>query len=135
MKYFGKDVSELTVPEAASIIASTKNPAWLNPITDPESNKERRDWIISEYADRVGLSEAEKMAYIATPVETQRTQMQTDNGEIWDYFIDTVFEEVLRDLQETYGYERSYASSLVFRGGFRIYTTVDSNVQDTLEYY
>jgi len=133
--YFGKDVSELTVPEAASIIASTKNPAWLNPITDPEANKERRDWIISEYADRVGLSEAQEKAYIATPVETQRTQMQHDNGEIWDYFIDTVFEEVVADLQETYGYERSYASSLIFRGGFRIYTTVDSNVQNTLEYY
>lgn len=133
--YFGKDVSELTVPEAASIIASTKNPAWLNPITDPDANKERRDWIISEYADRVGLSEAQERAYIATPVETQRTQMQTNNGEIWDYFIDTVFEEVVADLQETYGYERSYASSLIFRGGYRIYTTVDSQVQDTLEYY
>lgn len=133
--YFGKDVSELTVPEAASIIASTKNPAWLNPITDPEANKERRDWIIGEYCDLVGLSDEERDAYIATPVETQRTQMQTESSEIQDYFIDTVIEEVIADLQETYGYERSYASSLIFSGGYRIYTTVNSEIQDTLEYY
>ncbi len=136
--YYGKDVQDLTVPEAASIIASTKNPAWLNPITDPESNKSRRDWIIGEYCEMQGISETQERQYIATPVETRRTQMQNDSSassQVQDYFIDTVVEEVISDLQATYGYEQAYASSLIHSGGYRIYTTVNSSVQNTLEHY
>lgn len=47
-RYFGKDVSELTLSESATIAAITQNPARYNPITNPEANADRRKkyWTI-----------------------------------------------------------------------------------------
>ena len=41
-RYFGKDVSELTLSECAVLAAITQNPSRFNPISNPEKNAERR---------------------------------------------------------------------------------------------
>lgn len=46
--YFGKDVSELTTAECASIIAITNNPSLYDPYINPENNRERQLTILSE---------------------------------------------------------------------------------------
>lgn len=136
--YFGKDVSELTVPEAASIIAATKSPVYLNPSTNPERNKERRDWIIGEMADTGLITEEEAEAYQAMPVETIKKQLQNDpnsNSQVQSYFVDTVYYEVIDDLCDTYGYERAFASSLLLNSGYHVYTTIDPECQAILDHY
>lgn len=40
-RYFGKDVSELTLSECAVLAAITQNPSRFNPISNPEKNAER----------------------------------------------------------------------------------------------
>ena len=42
-RYFNKDVSELTLEEAASLAAITKSPANYNPIDHPDANLTRRN--------------------------------------------------------------------------------------------
>ena len=48
LRYFGKDVKELTLTEASVLAAIPQNPTAYNPITNPEKNQERRksSWII-----------------------------------------------------------------------------------------
>ena len=46
--YFGKDVSELTTAECASIIAITNNPSLYDPYINPENNRERQLTILME---------------------------------------------------------------------------------------
>ena len=46
--YFGKDVSELTAAECASIIAITNNPSLYDPYINPENNRERQLTILYE---------------------------------------------------------------------------------------
>ena len=46
--YFGKDVSELTPAECASIIAITNNPSLYDPYLYPERNRKRQLTILSE---------------------------------------------------------------------------------------
>ena len=46
--YFDKDVKDLTLAEAASIIAITQYPVYYNPFSYPENNKVRQEYILNE---------------------------------------------------------------------------------------
>ena len=46
MYYFGKDLSELTIAESASLIAITNNPSLYNPYTRPQNNRERQENVL-----------------------------------------------------------------------------------------
>jgi penicillin-binding protein 1A len=63
--------------------------------------------------------------------ETEHYNSRTENIQNW--FIDTVFEEVLSDLVEHAGYTPAGASEALRSGGYRIYTTVDMELQRYLE--
>ena len=43
MRYFGEDVSKLTLSECAVIAGITQNPSGYNPVTHPDANAKRRD--------------------------------------------------------------------------------------------
>jgi penicillin-binding protein 1A len=48
----------------------------------------------------------------------------------YSYFVDTVIEKVMEDLQEQKGYTESQASNLIYKGGLSIYTTQDMAMQE-----
>ena len=50
--YFGKNVSDLTAAEAASLIAITQNPTYWNPFIYPENNRERQLMILKMMHDQ-----------------------------------------------------------------------------------
>ena len=45
-RFFGKDIWNVNVVEAASLAALVKSPTKYNPIKYPENNKERRNLIL-----------------------------------------------------------------------------------------
>ena len=47
-RYFGKDVSELTLSESAVIAGITKNPSGYNPIVHPKDNNKRRKKVLKD---------------------------------------------------------------------------------------
>ena len=51
-RYFGKDVSELTLSECAVLAAITQNPSRFNPISNPEKNAERRMKVLNNMLDQ-----------------------------------------------------------------------------------
>ena len=57
--YFGKELSELTLAECASLIGITNNPSIYDPYLNPEKNKERQEIILDEML---------KQGYIEQPV-------------------------------------------------------------------
>ena len=52
LKLFGKPVSELTLAECASLAGITKNPSRYDPLTHPDNNLARRDYILYEMYQR-----------------------------------------------------------------------------------
>ena len=50
--YFGKEVSDLTIAEAACIIGITNNPSLYSPFINPDNNKERQEAILFEMYDQ-----------------------------------------------------------------------------------
>ena len=58
-RYFGKNVSELTLSECATIAAITKSPNGYNPITNPEANAKRREKVLRDMKSQGFISEEE----------------------------------------------------------------------------
>ena len=146
--YFNKDISELNVAEAATLIAITNAPTRYNPLrenpnedygwgTGMEENKELRDYILGEMLDAGMLTQSEYEEWINYEVQlAPREEVQsTSDGltALTDWHTDQVIEDVITDLQEEYNYTRAYATNKVYSGGYRIYSTMDPDIQQSLE--
>ena len=59
MYYFGKDLSELTVAESASLIAITNNPSLYNPYNRPENNRKRQENVLWAMEQQGWITEEE----------------------------------------------------------------------------
>ena len=155
--YFSKDASELTLAECAALAAMPQAPTTYalvyqvsaNDINDETENLIVKDgdvaYVWNDAADsrmQTCLDLMLEQGYI-----TEKQHAKASKVEIKDmvnpnisalnnntnYFADYVIKTVIADLQEEYGYDYSKASDLVYNGGLRIYTTMDSTIQDIVE--
>ena len=139
-QYFGKSAADVTIAEAASIAAITKNPSRFNPYTNPEEHLKRRDDIILFMQQQGYIAQAEAEAAWATPLNLvekttdENAAVQTD----YSWFTDYLIEEVIADLVEANplnrdDWNREAANDYLHNGGLRIYATVDPEVQSVME--
>ncbi len=131
--YFGKDVSELSLAECASIAGITQYPSLYDPIVNPENNKEKQEVVLAKMLELGMITKAEHDAAVAEKLIFVQNQSSDTMIYSNSYFVDAVIEEVLADLQEEKGYTRQVALKMLYSGGLKIYSTVDINVQNTLE--
>ena len=131
--YFDKELSELNLAECAIIAGITKNPSLYDPFNHPENIKERQEVILDEMCKQGMITEAERDAAKAQPLEYKYEEAQNALNNTYSYFTDTVIQDVIDDLVEKKGYSKEMASWKVTSGGVQIYTTVDLNVQSILE--
>ncbi len=131
--YFNKDVSELTLNECAAIAAVTKNPSKYNPLKKENENRERRNLVLKKMGE-LGLVEGKDLlnAY-DTEISIDDTQKETYETDINDYFVDTLIEQVIEDLTQKYNCSEDLASTMLYNGGFKIYSTVNPEIQSIME--
>ena len=129
--YFGKDVSELTIAEAASIAGITKNPSVYNPYSYPENNLERRDDILYFMHQQGKISTEDYEAALAE--ELVLNQEIRSKSFVNSYFTDMVIDKVTADLVEKYNITRSEASYMLQNNGLKIYSTVNPTLQSAME--
>ena len=130
LRYFGKDVSQLTLSECAVIASITQNPSKLNPISRPENNAERRDKVLRNMLKQGYISQAEYDTAMADDVYSriQLVDAETTDDTINSYFVDALTEDVLEDLVKA-GYTEQQAFTLLYSGGLKIYSTQDPDIQ------
>lgn len=131
--YFNKDVEELTLAECASIAAITKNPSAYNPYTKPEGNLQRRRLVLKKMLELGKITRAEYDKAYKEEVEVDKTQKNDFEIPVNNYFVDTLIEEIINDLSQEYGYSTDTASAMLYNGGCKIYCTLDSEIQNTME--
>ncbi len=135
-RYFGKDVSELTISEAAVIAGITKNPSGNNPISYPENNQDRRSYVLKYMKEQGFINEAEYNEALSDNVydriaEYNETYISAKgNEQTSSYFNDALFEQVLNDLKVELGYTETQAYNALYRAGLKIYSTQDREIQD-----
>jgi len=133
-RYFGKDVSELTLSESATLAAITKSPSGYNPITNPEANAKRREKVLGDMLSQKKINQEEYDTAMADTtavyerIQTANTEYQ-ENLTVNSYFVDEVAKAVMKDLQSELGYSETQAYNAVYSGGLKIITTQDLTMQ------
>ncbi len=135
--YFGKDVSELSVEECATLAGIVKNPYAYNPVRYPEKCKERRNDVIWAMQDQNKISEAEADAIYDHPIKLVEKEVgeaeEVVGDTVFSWYTESVFNEVQQDLMDAYGYSKYSAGMAIYTGGLKIYTCMDPEVQSVLE--
>ncbi len=131
--YFNKDVNELSLLECAAIAGITKNPSRYNPIRNMDENRKRRNTVLMKMLELGYISQAEFDENYDKELVLDNTQKKDFEEEINNYFIDTLIEQVIDDLAEKYKCDDDVASQMFYNGGYKIYATMDSEIQSFLE--
>ncbi len=119
--YFGKEVSELTLAEAALLAGLLQQPNYYSPYANPEAAKARRAVVLDKMAEYGFIGPEEAEAAKEEPIELAGLNRPAEYKAPW--FVDYVTQQLI----DRYGEE------LVFTGGLRVYTTINMKVQQALE--
>lgn len=130
-RYFGKDVSDLTLSECAVIAGITQSPSTYDPITHPDNNKVRRNKVLKNMLEQDYISQKQYDEALADDVyariQTTNTASQADNT--YSYFVDALAQQVIQDLKDQLGYTDTQAYNAVYSGGLSIYSTQNQTLQ------
>ena len=137
LKYFGKDVSELSIAEGACLAAIPKQPNNYNPFADKEANLDRQKTVLWQMYKNACISKREYEDAVAEKIVFVDPNAKNEDGEsqskIQNWFVDMVIYDVITDFQDMYGITQQEASDKLYNGGYEVYTTVDIKMQEYLE--
>ena len=122
--YFGKDIEEINLPEAALLAALPKAPTHYSPFKNEEKAKERRNLVLYLLHDQEVISEEEYDHAINEEIILRDGELTTLRGEYPSY-VDHVIEEAIHK----HGFDEEY----LLTGGLYIYTEMDPIVQRAIE--
>lgn len=130
-RYFGKDVSELTLSESAVIAGITKNPSAYNPVSYPEENAKRRKLVLKNMKEQGYITDKEYEDALADDVYSRIQQVNVEYAETNpnSYFVDALIDQVVQDLVEKKGYTDTQAYKAIYNGGLTIESTQNMAMQ------
>jgi len=121
--YFGKEVKNLSLNEAATLAGLLQAPSRYSPYQDPSSALARRNIVMDKMlkynlinSSQYKKAKSEKLTVLAKKPSTQQPYP-------YPFFLDFVMEQLVKE----------YGEDKVNRGGFKIYTTLDPNIQKIVE--
>lgn len=113
--YFGKDISQLTLPEAGTLAGLIQQPSYINPYHWPDRAKQRRNVVLKQMWENKYISEAELERATAEPMTLAKGGGESAEA---PYFVDLVNDQ-LEKLAD-YNFQSNT---------YRVYTTLDMNLQ------
>ncbi len=114
--YFGKDLRQLTLPEAAMLGGLINRPNYLNPYRHPDRAKARRNVVLTLMRENGYITERQYADAVEAPVTVAPGGSESTDA---PYFVDLVNDE----LQENFADYDFQANN------YRVYTTLDLNLQ------
>jgi penicillin-binding protein 1B len=114
--YFGKDVTRLTLPEAATLAGLIQQPSFMNPVRWPDRARQRRNVVLKLMHDNDYISGQEYEQAAASPLVL--TKQGTESADA-PYFVDLV-NDTLTEKFPDYDFQANT---------YRVYTTLDPNLQ------
>ncbi len=118
--YFGKPISDVTLPEAALLAGMIQRPSSYRPDLHPENAIAKRNIVLDRMLDEAFITAEENAVAKAAPLLVAE---DTGSNHLGDYFT----EEIRKTLIQTYGMEG------IYRSGLRVQTTLDRRLQRAAE--
>ena len=114
--YFGKDIRNLTLAEAATLAGIIQKPSVRNPVRYPDRAQARRNVVLKQMLENSYISGPQYAEAVKEPVIVVRQGVEWADA---PYFVDLVNERLATEFQD-----RDFQES-----GSRIYTTLDPDLQ------
>ena len=134
--YFGKSASQMTLAECASLAGITNNPSRYDPFISRANNKARQELILGEmYKTTETITKEEYDAAKAEELHFVRSEASEFVQEIYSYYEEVVYQDVINDLMEQKGINEKTAKQLLLYGGYQIYSCIDMDIQNILDSY
>ncbi len=118
--YFGKHVTYLTLPEAATLAGMIRSPNLLSPLKYPDRARARRDVVLALMREQHYITSDAYETAVASPLSVSKFPRTSRSA---PFFVDLV----LKELRET------YPETQLKTDGLRIFTTLDTMMQRSAE--
>ena len=128
--FFNKTSKELSIEESATLVGMLKNSSLYNPIRRPERVKKRRNIVFQQMLRNKLLSIEEVDSLSKLPLKIIYTPESHREG------LATYFRAYLKDFMDDWINENPKPDGSkhnLYRDGLRIYTTIDSRIQQLAE--
>ena len=124
--YFDKDVSELTLSEAAYLAVLPKAPANYDPVRATQKALDRRNYVLREMSRNGYITDNQWRAAAAQPLGTIRYGSNEKFAQQGGYFM----EEVRRELMKKFGENADDGPNSLYAGGLWVRSSMDPKIQD-----
>jgi membrane peptidoglycan carboxypeptidase len=136
-RYYSASAKDLTLAQAASLIAMVQEPNALNlgAVENYPKNLERRDFILNNMLELGQVTPEQHAEAIATPVEAYVALQEPTNGCLYatsaKFFCDYVVRNV--PFIAALGADEAERAANWKRGGYKVYTSLDLGQQDVAQ--
>lgn len=154
--YFAKNAKELDLLECASLAALPKSPdtyalvqystvgsdsslpvlandGSTNYVYNGDYSKDRRDLVLSIMRDDGFITQEEYNTAMNDNLQNHMKISTASSSSATSYFTDYAVSQLIDDMVEEYGISEADAQNMVYTGGYKIYTTMDSNIQKIVQ--
>jgi penicillin-binding protein 1A len=126
--YFDKDVSELSLPQAAYLAVLPKAPSNYDPIRQTQRALNRRNYVLNEMESNGYITAAARDAAKAEPLGTIRYGSNEKFRQMGGYFMEDVRRHLITDLK--YGEDAEDGPNSVYAGGLWVRSSMVPVMQD-----
>lgn len=139
--YFNKDVKDLSLAECAFLAGINHSPNAYNPFKEDDKQQSRLE--LGQKRAKVVLNKMQQLGKI-TESECNIAIAEIDKGFTFEkgntgtssqysYHTEAAINQLIEQIMEEKGVNRDMAKTMLYGGGYAIYTTEDPNVQSILE--
>ncbi len=135
--YFNKPIGELDIAECAFLAGINHGPSRYNPFVGDDNEqiiKDRTKEVLFQMNDQGKISEEEyNQAVEKVEAGLPFNQGANVSKANYSYHTAAAIDQVVEDLMEEKGVNRETAQFMIENGGYTIYTTQDTTIQNRME--
>jgi penicillin-binding protein 1A len=122
--YFGKPASRLTLPEASVLAGLIAGPEYYTPIRHMDRAKTRQGYVLGQMVSKGWITREDAQKALDSKLALRTVKQSSVSFSDAPYFISNIlFSRLLP----------KYGSDAIYRGGMKIYTTLDFDLQRDAE--
>ncbi len=121
--YFGKNTEDLALEEGAMLAALPKAPNSYNPFKNIETATKRRNIVLANMARFKFITKEQAEAAKAKEITLTGTSSRQFETYQFPYFVDYITDLLIA----------KYGEDKVYKGGLKVYTTLDPKIQTAVE--
>ena len=149
--YFGKDAADLEPYEAAVLVGISNSPTAYNPVRNPEASLKKRNDVLQSMLEVGYLTEDAYNSAISQPLNIVQEEGEGSNENYMSSYAihcaaitlmkleDFPFQYTFENKDDYNSYIENYQAAYTEKaddiraGGYKIYTTLDQNLQNALQ--